>query len=95
MIVNINNQAWTCRAAKRDKDVITIYYGTYTAPDIENNIPPIENTCSISGKGVESAFVVDGEWEYDAYKDTMEDDINAMLIDQEYRLTLLELGVTE
>lgn len=29
------------------------------------------------------------------YEPTVEDDVDAMLIDHEYRLTLLELGITE
>lgn len=57
---------------------------------------------------VEDGKAVNIEWNEEAYQEYMrnrpepepeepteEDDVNAMLVDHEYRLTLLELGITE
>lgn len=44
-------------------------------------------------EAVKGTLVVEGE--DDPVEPTEQDDVNAMLVDMEYRLTLLELGVTE
>lgn len=94
MIVNINNQEWTCRAAVRKKDKITIYYGTYTEPNPLRGIPPMEHTCNFTGeKTIKEAFVVEGEWEFDAYSDTIPTEYDIL----DARLTYIEImtGLTE
>ncbi len=58
---------------------------------------------TIEGEAVTSVTI--NQEAYDAYEESLpdptppepteEDDVNAMLVDHEYRLTLLELGITE
>ena len=85
MIVCINNENWTCRAAVRTKDTITIYYGKHTEPNEELGIPSIELTCNFSGAGIEDAYVADGDWEYDEFA------VPTKLDELEAKLTYIEI----
>ena len=85
MIVCINNENQTCRAAVRTKDMITIYYGKYSEPNEELGISSIELTCNFSGSGIEDAYVVEGEWEYDEFA------VPTKLDELEAKLTYVEI----
>lgn len=60
MKVNIGGFDYECRAARRDKNSITLYLGKY---DENSN----ELTTAFVNMSIEKAYVIDGEWEYDFY----------------------------
>lgn len=60
MKVNIGGFDYECRAAKREKNSITLYSGKY---DDEGK----EYTTTFVNMSIEKAYVIDGEWEYDFY----------------------------
>ena len=73
--------------------------GTEEDPQIEEILHPVTMPWNEANEEIAKAEAHNGV--YSIVDDGIEpiptesDDINAMLIDQEYRLTLLELGVTE
>lgn len=87
--VNIEGFKYECRSAKRLKDSIVLYLGKYDESGIEL-------TTTFINIRISEAFIEDGKWEYDEFTiPSEEEDTSAMLVDHEYRLTLLELGITE
>ena len=87
--VNIEGFEYECRSAKRSKDSIILYLGKYDESGVEL-------TTTFINTQISDAFIVDGNWEYDEFIiPSEEEDTSAMLVDHEYRLTLLELGITE
>lgn len=59
-----------------------------TRADFDANYP-------IAEKEAVGEITVEGEFDEEAVEPTPQDDTDAMLVDHEYRLTLLELGITE
>ena len=89
MIVNIEGFKYECRSAKRFANSIILYLGKYDESGEEL-------TTTFVNMSIDKAYVDNGEWEYDELTIPSEDqDTASMLIDHEYRLTLLELGITE
>lgn len=87
--VNIEGFEYSCRSAKRFTNSIVLYLGRY-------NESGEELTTTFENTQISKAFVIDGEWEYDELSiPSEEEDTSAMLVDHEYRLTLLELGLNE
>lgn len=60
MKVNIGGFDYECRTAKRESNSITLYLGKY---DDEGK----EYTTTFVNMGIEKAYVIDGEWEYDEF----------------------------
>ena len=89
MIVNIEGFKYECRSAKRFTNSIILYLDKYDESGVEL-------TTTFVNMSIDKAYVDNGEWEYDELTIPSEDqDTASMLIDHEYRLTLLELGITE
>lgn len=59
-----------------------------TQADYDANYP-------IAEKEAVGEITVEGEFDEESAEPSAQDDTDAMLIDHEYRLTLLELGLTE
>ena len=76
-----------------------VNHGTEENPEWKENLIPVKMPWNEANETTAKREAYNGEYtiEDDGIEPipTESDDINAMLIDQEYRLTLLELGVTE
>lgn len=82
-----------------------INHGTEENPNIEQILLDASIECDtqeqfdanypIAEKEAVGGIIVEGEFDEVIVEPTAQDDTDAMLIDHEYRLTLLELGITE
>lgn len=82
-----------------------VNHGTEESPDIEQILLDKEIECNtqadydanypVAEKEAVGEIVVEGKFDEVIVKPSAQEDTDAMLIDHEYRLTLLELGLTE